>query len=388
MGLLLLYVSLALGVSFLCSVLEAVVLSITPSFVAKMEAERPKLGKQLKEMKGDVDRPLAGILTLNTIAHTMGAAGAGAEAENVFGDKWLAVFSAVLTVLILVLSEIIPKTIGATYWRRLTPFAVRTLRLILMPPFGWLVSATQLITKLLKRGAHGHGGAVSKEEFKALTNLAREQGVFDESESRILKNIFVFGQLRTRDVMTPRTVMFALPSTRRVGDVVPKRGEPEADTTAKQSTMVFSRIPVYGATPDDVIGYVLKDDLFLKAARDEFDCTVGELVREMLVVPESLQVATLFERLLDRREHIALVVDEYGGVDGVVTMEDVLETLLGMEIVDEADTEVDLREIARSRWRARAVRMGLDTGEEKPKDQDDGEEGEGDAAAEEAPEPA
>lgn len=360
MSLLVFYVSLSLGVSFVCSVLEAVLLSVTPSYVAKLKDDRPALGEALGALKDDVDRPLVAVLTLNTIAHTIGAAGAGAQAQDYFGSQWLGVFSGVLTLLILVLSEIIPKTLGAVYWRKLVPVAVKVLQLLLAPPFGWLVSASQLITRALKKGdAATHGHQVSKEEFQALAKLGEQQGVFDESESRILKNIFLFGSLKTRDIMTPRTVMFALPHDKTVGSVVPVDEVTDDDAT-QRSTMAFSRIPVFRDSPDDVLGYVLKDDLYLRAARDQLTLPVGELVRPFEVVPDTLPVATLFERLLDKREHIALVVDEYGGVDGVVTMEDVLETMLGLEIVDEADEAVDLREIARRRWRERVRRMGVE----------------------------
>ncbi len=358
MTLLIIYVSIALGFSFLCSVLEAVLLSISPSHIARVAEENPSLGEDLTVMKANVDRPLAAILTLNTIAHTVGAAGAGAQAQEVFGADLLAVISAVLTLLILVVSEIIPKTLGAVFWKQLTPFTVRTLKLMLivLKPFIWM---SEMITGFIKRGQKKD--KVSKEEIAALARLGTEAGSIDPKEMQILSNLFRFGALKTRDIMTPRTVMFALPKDRKVKELVPKldsgriSGE---DNTAQKSTMVFSRIPVYGDSTDDVIGFVLKDDIFLKAAQDQLDIPIEELMRKIQVVHDTLPVAALFDKLVKEREQIALVVDEYGGVDGIVTMEDVIETLLGLEIVDEADRTVDMREKARARWRERRAAIG------------------------------
>lgn len=358
MALLLVYILVALGFSFLCSVLEAVLLSVSPAYIARMRDVRPAIGERLAKMKQDVDRPLAAILSLNTIAHTVGAAGAGAQAQVIWGSDVLAVASVVLTLLILIFSEIIPKTLGAVYWRKIAPAATVVLHWLVrvMLP---LVLLSELITKAMKGSGHGHG-TVSKEEVAALARLGEEQGVFDASESRILRNLFRMGAVRTRDIMTPRTVMFAIPADKTVDDVVPKSalGGPRTDDTIRTATMVFSRIPVYREHQDDVAGYVLKDELFLAAARGMGDVPVGDLVREMLVVPDTLPVYELFERLLNEREHIALVVDEYGGVDGVVSMEDVLETLLGLEIVDEVDATDDMREMARKKWRERRARLG------------------------------
>ncbi|MCB9635746.1 MAG: HlyC/CorC family transporter [Sandaracinus sp.] len=360
MTLLLLYTSLALGCSFLCSILEATLLSVTPSYVARLQEERPTVGAALHVLKDDVDRPLAAILGLNTIANTAGAAAIGVQATEVFGDAWLGAVSGVLTLLILVFSEIVPKTLGASHWRRLAPFAARVLpvMIVLLSP---IVGLSRHVTRMLKSGSQAPS-TVSKEELAALARLGEQQGVIHASESRILANLFRVNELRTRDIMTPRTVMFALPATTTVGEIVPRGklapGE-RIEDTRQRSTMIFSRIPVYRDTPDDVLGFVLKDVLFLNAARGELDKPVADLVRPLSVVPDSLPVPALFDRLVSARQHIALVVDEYGGVDGIVTMEDVIETLLGLEIVDEADRTVDMREMARRRWRERRDRLGM-----------------------------
>jgi CBS domain containing-hemolysin-like protein len=334
------YFGLALGVSFLCSILEAALLSVTPSHVAKLEQDRPKVGGRLRTLKTNVDRPLAAILSLNTIANTAGAAGVGAEAQRIWGSEALAVASAVLTLAILVFSEILPKTLGALYWRRLTGFlaAVLPAMILVLSPLVWLSDA---ITRSLKRRHEAE--TFSREEFAALARIGGQQGVFDESEMRILKNLFHFGSLRTRDIMTPRTVMFSLEENTSVRDAVAKRG-----------SMVFSRIPIWKDSPDHVTGYILKDQLLLRAARDELDVPIVSFAREALMVPDTIGLPALFEKLLDHREHIAVVVDEYGGVDGVVTMEDVLETLIGLEIVDEMDSVQDMRAMARSKWETRA----------------------------------
>ncbi|MCS4122108.1 CNNM domain-containing protein [Salinibacter ruber] len=345
MGLLLLYVALAIGVSFLCSVMEAVLLSVTPSYVAALEREGSTVGKRLHQFKENVDRPLAAILSLNTIAHTVGAAGVGAQAAVVFGEAYTGIVAGVLTLLILVLSEIIPKTLGAVYWRTLTPALVRllTATIIVMWP---LVKLSQGLTYLLSQDQDE--AAFSREEFTAMAELGEEEGVFEEKESRILRNLFRFNSLRVKDVMTPRTVIFQMPERKTIGDVVEEHDE-----------FRFSRIPVYDDDPDDITGYVLKDEMLLRAAQEEFDVSLSEISRDILVVHETLALPDLLERLLDRLEHIALVVDEYGGVAGVVTMEDVVETLLGLEIVDEADSVEDMQALARKQWFKRARELGM-----------------------------
>jgi CBS domain containing-hemolysin-like protein len=366
MGLLLLYVALALGVSFMCSIMEAVLLSVTPSYVAALEREGDAVGERLHAMKEDIDRPLSAILSLNTIAHTVGAAGAGAQAAVVFGEAYTGVIAAILTLLILVLSEIIPKTLGAVYWRTIAPTMVR-----LLVPTIWsmwpLVKLSKGLTYLLSQDEDE--AAFSREEFTAMAELGEEEGVFEEKESRILRNLFRFNSLRVKDVMTPHTVVFDLPEQKTIGEVVEEHDE-----------FRFSRIPVYGDTPDNVTGYVLKDEILLQAAQEEHDVRLEEISREILVVQEALPLPDLLERLLDHLEHIALVVDEYGGLEGVVTMEDVVETLLGLEIVDEADSVEDMQALARKQWFQRARELGMVSEEELGASsavQSEGGEGEG-----------
>ena len=346
--LLVLYIALAIGVSFMCSILEAVLLSITPAYVGAMSETKPSVAKRLKALKADVDRPLAAILSLNTVAHTIGAAGAGAEAAAVFGNAAVGAFSAVLTLGILILSEIIPKTLGAVYWRGLAPLVGRILPVLIWItiPLVWL---SQGITKIIARGKKED--SVSREEIAALAQIGTEEGVFEESESRILTSLLRFNGLKTRDVMTPRTVVVAYEES------TPLRAIAEGDRR-------FSRLPLYQGDRDRMTGLVLRDDVLEAVANGRGDQPASTIARELLTVPDSLPLPRLFERFLERHEHLALVVGEYGGTAGVVTVEDVVETMLGLEIVDEADREHDMQVAARERWRERAARLGLDGGDE------------------------
>jgi len=357
MYLLFFYLALAIGVSFMCSVLEAILLSVSHSYIAIMERKGTLTGKLLHRYKEDIDRPLSAILSLNTIAHTVGAAGVGAQAQVVFGEAYVAITSAVLTFLILTVSEIIPKTIGATYWRSLAPFAARTLRVLMFLMYP-LVLLSQAITRLLSN--EKNIPSFSREEFGALADLGVEEGVFEEEESRIFKNLIRFNSLRVKDIMTPRTVVVGFDETLTVEDV--------SDNVEQ---LHFSRLPVYGKERDEVTGYVLKNDLLLMMARDEKSRQLKELKRDILIVPELMPLQDFFERLMKKQEHIAIVVDEYGGFAGVVTMEDLVETLLGMEIIDEVDNIEDMQKMARKKWMERARRLGIVSKEAEKQDLDE-----------------
>lgn len=345
MTLLIVYLLLALGVSYLCSMLEATLLSVSHSYIAVLENRGTRSGQLLRELKEDIDRPLSAILSLNTIAHTVGAAGVGAQAQVVFGNSYVAVTSAILTFLILVFSEIIPKTLGATYWRKLAPAAARILKIMIVALYP-LVLLSMAITRWLSSGSEGP--TFSREEFSAMAERGAEEGVFEEEESRIFKNLIRFSSLRVKDIMTPRIVVVDFSEEDTVGEVFNQAEE-----------LHFSRLPVHAEGRDDVTGYVLKNDLLIKLARDEEDTPLGEIKRDVLIVPDMLPLRDLFERLLEHQEHIAVAVDEYGGFSGVVTMEDVVETLLGMEIMDEVDAIEDMQKLARSKWLQRARRLGI-----------------------------
>ncbi len=345
MTLLFVYLFLALGVSFLCSILESVLLSIPPSFTINYEKEHPIPGKKLRHFKTNIDRPLAAILSLNTIAHTVGAAGVGAQAMVVFGSKYLALVSAVLTFLILFLSEIIPKTMGALFWRQLTGFTISALEkmIILLYPLVWLSEKLILLIARKKKIK-----SITRDEIRALADLGLAEGLFLKKESLILKSLMHFGKMRARDIMTPRKLIFALPETMRCGA-----------TVKKYSDISVSRIPLYQKDKTTIQKYVLKNDLLLAVARDQMDRPLASISRPMLVVPEFVQLFSLFEQLLNRREHIALAVNEYGETTGLVTMEDILETLLGTEIIDETDIITDMQAQARQQWADRAKSQGL-----------------------------
>lgn len=345
--LLLTYVLLALLFSFMCSVAEAVLLSITPSFIAELESSDPKRAALLKKLKGEnIDRSLAAILNLNTIAHTVGAIGAGAKATAVFGSAWFGVFSAVMTLLILFLSEILPKTLGAVYWRSLTGITALYVNILIKSMYP-LILVSEKLTKLIARGQTVH--VFSRDEFIAMANIGQEAGHINDRESRIIRNLFRFGSLRAQDIMTPRTVMVALPEGLNISDAL----------QAKMSTP-FSRIPVYATDLDAVTGFVLREDLLLAQTQGTGNRPLTALRRDILAVAGATPLSTLLELLLDKRHHIAVVIGEYGETKGVVTLEDVVETLLGIEIVDEGDKVDDMQHLARQLWVKRARALGLE----------------------------
>ncbi len=351
--LLIIFFLVSIVFSFLCSIWEAVLLSITPSYAAIQQQEGGELGKTIEEFKANIDRPLAAILTLNTIAHTAGAIGVGAEASKIWGGTIIAsmVVPVVMTLAILLLSEIIPKTIGANYWRELAPFTVRSLRII-MVILAPLVFVSQLITKALKKDKNA--SVLSRADFNAMAELGSKQGVFDEGESNLLRSFLRFDTILTKDVMTPRTVVVASDETTTVRDF--HKAHPN---------LRFSRIPLFSDSVDKISGYVLKDQLLTNLVGQlestaGSDTTLASLRRDIIVVQAHEPITKLFNDFTEKREHIALVVDEFGGMAGIVTMEDVLETLLGLEIVDESDNTVDMQALARKQWEARAKAMGLD----------------------------
>lgn len=345
MTLLFIYLGLAIGVSFLCSILEAVLLSVSQSYIAVLERKGSTTGELLRTLKDDIDRPLSAILSLNTIAHTVGAAGVGAQAQIVFGSAYVGITSAVLTLLILFLSEIIPKTLGATHWRTLAPLSARILRgmIWLLYPF---VVLSMMITRILSNDEKRP--TFSREELSAMADRGVEEGVFEQEESDILKNLVRFKSLRIKDIMTPRIVVVGFSEETTVADVLDKVEE-----------LRFSRLPLYGESEDDITGYILKNDLLISLAKGNEDKKLKEFKREILILPDTISLQDFFERLLEKQEHIAVAVDEYGGFSGVATMEDLVETLLGMEIVDEVDAIDDMQKMARQKWMERAKRLGI-----------------------------
>ncbi|TWT75972.1 Hemolysin C [Posidoniimonas polymericola] len=347
-GMLTIYAIVALGFSFLCSVAEAVLLSVSPSYIATLQDSGGGSAARLKRMKENVDRPLSAILSLNTIAHTVGAAGVGAQAAGIWGSSAVGYASALMTLLILILSEIIPKTIGAVYWRQLAPSVAQGLEVLiwLLFPLVWM---SELMTKLI---AGEKQEIVTREEVAATAAMSSEAGELEHGEHRILTNLLKLRSLQVDDIMTPRTVIFAFPEETTVGELLSKR-----------SKLPVSRIPVFEDSIDRTTGFVLKTDVLLAQANDQPDTKLKELRRPLKAIPATASLSDALELLLNQREHIALVVDEYGGADGLVTMEDVIETLLGAEIIDEHDQAADMQRVARRQWKKRLEAVGLEVEE-------------------------
>ncbi len=343
MTLLIVYVSIALLFSFLCSVFEAVILSVTTAYIRVLESEGKPSGALLRELKADINKPLTAILTLNTIAHTVGAVGAGAQATSVFGSAWVGLFSAVLTLLILVFSEIIPKTLGASYWRGLSGITAHSLKFLIRVLYPFVV-LSELLTRGLSKNKQIEG--FSREEFAAMADLGEKEGQLEERESRILKNMFLLHETLVTDVMTPRPVVFSLPEFLTVCEYF----EQHYDSR-------FSRIPVYSDDDEIFTGFVLKDDLLLSQARSNSDSVLKDYRRELSALSDTTSLSDAFDEILHQRAHIMVIIDEYGGMEGIITMEDILETLLGLEIMDESDKTADMQKYARRMWRKRAADM-------------------------------
>lgn len=339
MVLVLLYLTIALAISFLCSVLEAVLLSTPMSFITMKETEGTKGAKLLKKLKQDIDKPISAILSLNTIAHTVGAAGVGAEATKVFGEAYFGLISTILTILILVLSEIIPKTVGARYWRSLAVPSASILQgmIIVCYPF---VILSQFITKLVSDGKQAQ--SVSREEVSAMATVGAEEGVLKVEENKMIQNMLKLSNITAEQIMTPRVVVAYISSEKSLKELY-------EDKECKS----YSRIPVYNESDDYITGYILRQTVLEKLAEDKFDLKLSEIVRPVLMFQGTDSVSAVWEKMLEKKEHISVIIDEYGCFRGIVTMEDIIETVLGFEIVDENDPIDDMQELARQRWNKR-----------------------------------
>lgn len=340
------YLFIALVFSFLCSIAEAVLLSVTTAHISLLEQQEKPVASLLQRLKNDIDAPLAAILSLNTIAHTIGAAGVGAQATQVFGNQYLGIISAVLTLLILIFSEIIPKTLGSFYWRKLAPATAYSLRylIIVLYPLVWL--SKQLTMKIT---VHPTLKGFSREEFAAMANLGEQEGQLSEPEAHILQNLFKLREMHVDDVMTPSTVVFSLPEGNSVELFFNKHDDKR-----------FSRIPIYTEMPDQITGFVLRSDLLTAQARGNTGMPLSNYKRDIFAIPDKASLLAAFELFLEKRAHIMYVVNEYGTLRGVVTLEDIFETLTGLEIVDEGDAAEDMQKLARKQWRKRARKMGID----------------------------
>lgn len=340
-GALIFYVLIALGVSFLCSVWEAAMLSTPVSHIELLVQQGSKAGVIMQGLRQNVEHPISAILTLNTIAHTVGAAGAGAEATAIFGSEYFGVISAALTLMILVFSEIIPKTLGAVYAKALTPFTAYSLRalLVVLKP---AVFAFEFVTRAMRPSEEAP--TVTRSELQVMARISAEEGGILERDNRIVTNLLQLADVQVETIMTPRTVMVTLQEDETVGDVM-----------RSHAILPFSRLPVYGESADDIKGYVLRHELYIRAAADEQDVKLREIARPLDVVPETNSVADVLDDFIAKQDHIFLVIDEYGGTAGLITMEDAVETLLGIEILDESDPVPDLRELARRRYQSQLL---------------------------------
>ncbi len=329
---------LVLFVSFFCSLMEAVLLSLTHAFIAIESKENPRLGLLMEHLKENIDRPLSAILTLNTIAHTTGAAAVGALVQREFGSVAISFFSVIFTFAILLISEIIPKTIGAVYWKTLAPVAVYVIQgiIFVLYPIVWL---SEFIAKLLRRPDEPD---VTREDVIATAEIGADEGTLHSKESKIIKNLLMLDNIFISDIMTPRSVMFALDGAMTVEDVF-----------EKYKPIRFSRIPVYEGGLDHVVGLVFRHKIHETLSYDLHDVHVRDLVHPISSVPERMTVGASLDFFIKRKEHLALVNDEYGVVTGLVTLEDAVETLLGVEIVDELDSVADMRQYALEQWQLR-----------------------------------
>lgn len=336
MTLILLYLFGALAVSFLCSVLEAVLLSTPISFISMKESQGVKNAALLMKYKTNVDRPVAAILTLNTVAHTIGAAGVGSESVKVFGEAYFGIISAILTLLILVLSEIIPKTIGASYWRTLAIPSTTIIRLMIVITYP-LVWISEVITRCFSPKIQPL--TVSREEVAAMVNVGTDEGVIEMAENKAIQNFLKLSNVCAKEIMTPFVVVASVTKNTSLKDFY--------DNKALAS---FSRVPVYDSDREFITGYVRRASVLEMLTQDKFTMTVGEISRPILVFPETAKVSDIWQKLLEKKEHISVITDEYGCMRGIVTMEDVIETMLGVEIVDECDTIEDMQTLARNKF--------------------------------------
>ena len=336
MTLLVIYLLLTLILSFMCSLLEATLLSSTSSYIESLDKKgySPKTVDLAKDVKQNIDKSISSILTLNTFANTMGAAGVGAQAAIIFGSNWQAVIAFILTLMVLFISEIFPKTVGAIYWRKFIVPAVYIISFMVKITYPFIFIAT-FITNTLQKGRKNEVN-FSKDEIITIVNMSEKEGVLQAKESILIKNLFKLKNIKAKDIMTPRTVVFAF----------------DSKTTLKEALLndnlyVYSRIPVYNESIDDIAGVVFKQTILEKRVKKKKKTLLKDIIVPVHKVPENISVSTLFDMFIRMKMHLFIVQDEYGQTSGVVTLEDALETLLGIEIVDEMDQVTDMQEFAK-----------------------------------------
>ena len=336
MTLLVIYLLLTLILSFMCSLLEATLLSSTSSYIESLDKKgySPKTVDLAKDVKQNIDKSISSILTLNTFANTMGAAGVGAQAAIIFGSNWQAVIAFILTLMVLFISEIFPKTLGAIYWRKFIVPAVYIISFMVKITYPFIFIAT-FITNTLQKGRKNEVN-FSKDEIITIVNMSEKEGVLQAKESILIKNLFKLKNIKAKDIMTPRTVVFAFDSKATLKEVL-----------LNDNLYVYSRIPVYNESIDDITGVVFKQTILEKRVKKKKKTLLKDIMVPVHKVPENISVSTLFDMFIRMKMHLFIVQDEYGQTSGVVTLEDALETMLGIEIVDEMDQVADLQEFAK-----------------------------------------
>ena len=335
MTLLLIFLLGAMAVSFLCSLLESVLMSTPISYISMKEDEGDRDAIRFAKLKDNPDRPLTAILALNTIANTIGAAGVGQQATLVFGSQWFGLVSALMTLLILIFSEIVPKTIGSYHWKNLLWLSrIMNALVFILYPLVWLV---EKIRRPLAGDEPDTG--ISREEVSAMANIGEEEGVIDNSENKVIQNIIKLDDIKAYDVMTPRVVAAIAPESMTLKQFY------------KQEELSHnSRIPVYADSPEFITGYIMRYDVLENLAEDKFDTRLRSIKRKIAAFHEETSVSDIWESLLKTKDQIALIIDDYGCFQGIITLEDIIETILGMEIIDENDTITDMQQYAKERW--------------------------------------
>ena len=338
MTLLIIYLLLTMAVSFICSLLESVLMTTPISYITMKEEEGDRNAARFLKLKTEPDRPLSAILSLNTIANTLGAAAVGHQASMLTGDYWFGIISALMTILILVFSEIVPKTIGTSHWKDLLWLSqLMNLLVVIMYPLVWL------ILKLRRSISDDEADTtISREEVSAMANIGEEEGVLDDSENKVIQNIMKLDNIKAYDVMTPRVVAAIAPESMTLKQFY------------KQEELSHnSRIPVYADSPEFITGYIMRYDVLENLAEDKFDMRLKSIKRKIAAFHEETSVSDIWESLLKTRDQIACIIDDYGCFQGIITLEDIMETILGMEIIDENDTVTDMQQFARERWMKR-----------------------------------
>jgi len=358
MVLLIVYIVSTLLISFLCSVMEAVLLTTPVTYLTMLDQQGVKAGTKFLKLKNNIDKPISSILALNTIANTFGASLVGKQAAVVFDDAGFGIISALFTVLILIFAEIIPKTIGTTYWKSLTGVACSIIRfmMIIMSPVVLIVG---LISKFLFPSKDE--ATVSREEVTAMADIGEKEGVLDKEENKVIQNIMKLDSVKAFDVMTPRIVCATAQEQMTLKNFY-----------KNDNYLHYSRIPVYSDSPEYITGYILLSDALEGLADDEFDTRLKELKRPISYFNDEMSIGDIWEQLLKNKEQIGLIIDEYGCFQGIITLEDIIETILGLEIIDENDAAIDMQQYARERWEKRLKRYH--TSINLPKDDDDDDE--------------